>query len=307
MNKNITFYPVLDATQINEMVVEVAYYFSYEVDGNMIDISSNIERDQYITLDNNSDYDKDENTLIIDVSVNLKKTQILFGPSGIAPLGAEIGLALECFSQKSKYRKVVTSNKTVKYNDESNSCDFKIKIEPKTIQSELSFNLLLTLAKSSGVLLENEFYLNNKSGVIIGTLDKKTLYLSGTGSLFPIYTRPSTDKKLWEVKFEYEDATIDKLSETVQLILNSNHKDYDYLNPKSKNYCDRLIYEIIASAVSLLVVDLKEKGMLGSLKEDYSEGTIMHFVKYCKEVIGIDFSDAMSISSTLRAYLNGED
>lgn len=307
MNKNITFYPTLDVDQLKLLNKRIIYNFHYFNDENRINISSTIESDKYMSLDSKSDFDKEENSLFVDVLVSLNNQDSLFGSTGIAPTNSQILLVLECYSQKSKFRKVLSSNKYIDQNNLFNDFSFELEIEPNTIDKEVNFSLLLILSKPADTIKDNELFLNNQPGVIIGTLDKKTLYLSGNGSLFPVYTKYSEDKKLWDIKIDYEDPTIDKFSETVQLILNSSHKDYDLLNPQSKNYCERLIYEIISSAVTLIILDLKEKNLLSSLKDNYLEGTIMHFIKYCNDVIHIDLNDTLSISSTIRAYLNGDD
>lgn len=306
MNKNITFYPTLDADQLKLLDKKIKYNFHYLSNENTIAISTT-ENEKFISFDNKSEFDKEENSLFVDISVTLNNQNSLFGPTGIAPTDSQILLMLECYSQKSKFRKVVSSNKYIEQNILFDDYSFELEIEPNIIDREVTFSLLLILSKPTDHIKDNELFLNNTPGVIIGTLDKKTLYLSGNGSLFPIYTKSSNDKKLWDIKIDYEDPTIDKLSETIQLILNSSHKDYDLLNPQSKSYCERLIYEIISSAVTLIILDLKEKNLLGSLKDNYSEGTIMHFIKYCNDVIHIDLNDTLSISSTIRAYLNGDD
>lgn len=308
MNKNILYFPTLDLSLMNNLDCEIQYHFFYFENGEKTEVPYFIDNNKFITFGKETDYDKDEHELIIETTIRINKPNILFGKEGIAPSNSKLGLALECYSQKSRFRNVANSNN--KYIDEGQkdfSLQFTITIPPRSVSLEVSLSILLFLSKKANVLIEGEAYLNNQEGVILGTLDCKTLYLSGNGSLFPIYIEPSCDKKLWNVEFKYDDPAIDKLSECVKLIINSNHKDFPYLDSKSHTYCERLIVEIVSSTIILLFSDLKENGQLDTLKGNYIEGSILHFFKYCKEVNNIDISDVNTLSTSLREYFEGDD
>lgn len=307
MNKKITFYPTLDIDQISKLEFSIDYELFYKNNSELVEIESTIENNKFITIDKKCEFDKDEHDLIIREHLKIKNTNVLFGPDGIAPFQASIGCALECYAQKAKFRKVSFNSQVIDYSNNDNKFTFELTVPKRTLNDELTMSVILFLYENAIEVTDNEIILNNTKGVILGTLDTKTLYLSGTGSLFPIFMKPSNDKKLWTVKFEYESPESDKFSESVQLLINTNHKDYYMLDPQNKCYCERLIYEIISSAVTLLILDLKENNYIDDLNGSYADGSILQFIKYCKDVLNIDLDSPLSISSSLREYLDGEE
>jgi hypothetical protein len=131
--------------------------------------------------------------------------------------------------------------------------------------------------------------------------------MTGVGSLFPIYTKPTPNGKLWDLEIDYDDPATDQLSDCVKLVLNSAHKDYCLLDVNDKHYCDRLIYEIISEAITVLLCQLREDHYLDKIEGTYSDGSIMAFVKYYKEMLNLDVSSISSISSSLRGYLDNKE
>ena len=63
-----------------------------------------------------------------------------------------------------------------------------------------------------------------------------------------------------------------------------------------------MIYEIVASVMTILIIDLKESHYLDNLDGNYADGSIMQFMKYYKETLELDIRDPVNISSTLRDY-----
>ena len=178
-----------------------------------------------------------------------------------------------------------------------------ISIGKNTINRELTINLLIYLKEKSNNVIGTESFLNNDEGTILGKLASYNVFLSGFGSLFPIYSKPIDDKKLWILEIDYDDPADDKLSDCVKIILNTNSKDYKYINQKDEiNFCSKVIYEIVASALTILIIDLKENHYLENLDGNYADGSILQFIKYYKETLGLDIRDPNNISSTLRDY-----
>ena len=91
------------------------------------------------------------------------------------------------------------------------------------------------------------------------------------------------------------------------LILNSKHKDYYYLDPKSNDYCDKFAEEIVSNAITMLLCKLKEDQYLEDISDGYMNGSIMEFVRYCKDTLEIDFTNVNSICESIRKFADGSD
>ena len=155
--------------------------------------------------------------------------------------------------------------------------------------------------------MENEIFLNNERGALLGTLDSKKIFMSGTGSMFPIYNKSMGNSDLWAVEIQYDQPEIDSLSESLKLFLNIDHPDYCMLDVNNKKYCPRLVLEIVSSAIVSLIMKLHEDEALDDLNMDYADGSVLAFVKYYRDVLELNIDDIISVSSSLRNYLNGKE
>ena len=309
MKKDILLYPTLEPNQVAILEPSVEYIFQYKpkLASVFVAVHHSVEKSKFITLDSKSEFDWEQDDLIIKVEVKIKNVSSLFGPEGVAPEKSKIGTILESYSRKAKFRTTSISTTFVERSMKDSVLSFNICIPKGRVEGELDLNVLLYLAEEADHLNDDESFLNNIPGAILGVLDTKTLCLTGNGSLFPIINKPSTDNKLWSLVISYDDPALDKLSDSIQLLLNTKHKDYEYLDQSSPKYCDQLILEIVANAVVLIVEDLRSRGYLGDLSGEYDDGSILQFVKYLKNVIRVDLSDASSLSSSLRDYLERND
>ena len=309
MNKSINFYPTIDSGLLSEIKLSCSFqFFSYvENEKKFNEIHSFIDENRFITLDSKSEFDKELQDLCVRVVLSIENPSLLFGKNGVAPTNSIIGVAVEIFSQKSKYRNTAISKTSIESNGDKQKYICELIIPKKTILDQVEINTHLYLAKGVFELDETEAFLNNKQGTLLGLVDKKTLFLSGAGSLFPINNIVMDSKKLWEINIDYENPEEDLLSESISLNLNVKNKDFEFLDPSSKSYCSRLIYEVMANAVTVLLLDLKEKGYLDNLNGMYESGSVLEFAKYLKNRLNIDFSDAHAISSSLHEYLNGDE
>ena len=305
MAGSVNFYPTLDKEILNSLESQVDFSFSYRSpEGKYIPLEVKKEGKNLTFLDT-KDWNPYTNSLTIYANVSFEHASVLFGPNGIAPNGSSLGVALEVFSNTGKYRQVYFDKETKIVNANSHvSLDTLFAtIGKNTVNREVSINVLIYLKEKSKQISNEESFLNNDEGVILGKIASFTVYLSGFGSLFPIYTKALDDKKLWLLEIDYDTPAEDKLSDSVKLILNTNSKDYMYIDQNDKeHFCPKMIYEIVASVMTILIVDLKENGFLDNLDGNYADGSIMQFIKYYKETLGLDIRDPVSISSTLRDY-----
>ena len=305
MAASFNFYPTLDKELLNSFGAKVDISFSCKsLDGKRITLTTKKEG-KVLTFVNADDWNPYTDSLMIVTNIEYDNAPVLFGPNGIAPNGSTLGVALEVFSNSAKYRQACFDNDNKIENSAGHFSlnPLYINISKNTVNHELSINVYLYLkTKSKKIDIEDSF-LNNDEGTMLGKLTTFTVYLNGFGSLFPIYTKAVEDKKLWLLEIDYDEPAEDKLSDSVKLILNTNSKDYKYIDQNDKDhFCPKLIYEIVASVMTILIIDLKENHHLENLDGNFADGSILQFVRYYKETLGLDIRDPLNISSTLRDY-----
>lgn len=312
MARKINFYPTLELYHYNLLNPKVNYsFFYYPNNGNDISqIEYKIANQKYITLSTkNNHWDPINYDLYMNVCLDYENGSILYGENGICPLDGEISICLEWYSQKSKKRGIIfptKKNDFLKKNNDKNKINFICAFEKNVFLNDVEINILIFNSKKSNNVKQSENFLNNEEGVVLGTLDNKTLFMTGTGSLFPIYIKSLQNNKLWELQIECNEPENDKFSDCVKLILNADHKDYPLLDVTSKKYCDRLIFEIISNAVTVIICYLKENKMLEDLSRPCSDGSILSFIKYYKDNLELNIDNVASISDSLRNYLDKE-
>jgi hypothetical protein len=307
MSKAINFYPTLESCDLEKLGFNSKYHFSFVQNGEEKEVGFS-EVNRFITLDEkNSNWDPFNFDLKVSVSISIANGSVLYGENGIAPKGATLGICLEWYSQKAKAREVISSKNNILFSEKSQSFEFSTVFKKNTFDGNIEMNILVFLKQSSPIVGNDESFLNNTEGAILGQLDNKTVFMTGTGSLFPIYTKAIPNGKLWDLEINYENPEIDQLSDSVKLIINSAHKDYCLLDVNNKHYCDRLIYEIVCQSIVVLICRLKEDHCLDKIGGNYADGSIMAFVKYYKEMLNLDISDISTIFSSLHNYLDSKE
>ena len=309
MSRSINFYPTFDDNHYISLNPVIKYnFFYYPNDKNDIEeIDSTITSNKFITLSTEKNHwDCLTYDLYMKINVEIINGDVLYGREGICPTNGEISLGLEWFSKKSKKRGWIIPNKNnnIRNDETKQNFIFECKFDKNTFLYDIEINLVLFNSRSDDKVDDSEIFLNNQTGVMFGYLDSKVLFMTGTGSLFPIYVNSVNDNKLWHLEIDCNEPENDKLSDCVKLILNSNHKDFKLLDTSSKHYCERLVFEIVANAVTILICHLKENGFLDNLNGTIADGSILHFVKYYKENLGLNIDNVNSISTSLREYLD---
>ena len=305
MNKAVYFYRTLDQDILKKIDSCIEFEFYYKGDNSLkipLKILENNDKD--ILFDDDCDFDNKLDDLFANIKCEIKNTKALFGADSIAPLHSKIGIALEIYSQKSKYRDVSISDIELDYSLNDAVVEFSNIIPKNNIFSELTFNIFLFLKESSKNLLLNEDkYLINVPGVLLGSIQTTTAYFKGNGSLFPIFNASINSKELWQLELTFADPGYEKMSETVCLKLNVNSPNFKYVDVNSNSYCPALINEILVNAITILITELKESYDTTFDYDDANQGSVLEFALYLKNVLKIDFSSPLAISSSLKEYL----
>lgn len=303
ISKNISFYP-----QLNDELFDCIYdtknsnlSFSYTVNDEVKSIEY-IDNNDNISFDNSTDWNCDDYDLDVVINIKLKNLSKLFGANGIAPSNSKIGLCVEWYSPQAKIRKVIKAQDLISISDSDKSFTFEITLPRQTFNSSLSLNVLLYLAKQDGDLSKDESLLNNNTGVLIGTVIKKVIFMVGNGSQFPIKVISIPNSNLlWKLELSLDEPGSRQISDGISLILNSAHKDYKYIDPNSNYYCERLADEIVTNAIVIFLTELSKSSEF-DLDGNYEEGTLLSYAKYCKERLDIDFDGLISISNSMHEF-----
>lgn len=301
--KNICFYPKLNDEMFDCIFDKenTNISFSYIVNDEIKIIDFDDTNDN-ISFDKNVDWNCDDYNLEISINIKLKNLKTLFGSTGIAPFNSKIGLAIEWYSAQAKIRSVTKSQNLISQNDNELSFVFDISLPKQTFTGTVSLNALLYLAESADNVSNDELYLNNNVGVLIGDIMKKVIFMSGNGSQFPIKVISIPEcNLLWKLELNLDEPESRQFSDGVTLILNSSHKDYKFIDPNSPTYCDRLANEIVTNAIVLFLSELSNLSEF-DLDSDYEDGTLLFYAKYCKERFDINFDGLESISNSVHEF-----
>lgn len=302
-SNNICFYPKLTDELFNYIYDEKStnIIFLYSVNEEVRPIAYNDDNDN-ISFDNSTDWNCDDYDLDVIINIKLKNLDKLFGINGIAPLNSKIGLCIEWYSAQSKIRKVVNYQDFITNHDSEKIFKFEFTLPKQTFNSSVSINVLLYLAESADEVLNDEIVLNNNVGVVIGNLMKKVIFMTGDGSQFPIkvISIPESNR-LWKLELDLDDPGSKQVSDGLTLILNSAHKDYKFIDPNSKDFCECLADEIVTNALTLFLNELSKSSEF-DLEGNYDDGTLLAYAKYCKDKLDINFNSLMDISNSLHEF-----
>ena len=292
-----------------KIVIEMTEpFFQYKSNGNwnnleMEDIEG--ENPFYKKLsDKNGVWNFDNYGLRFQREYNLRFPGFLFGKDGVVPHDAEIGIALMYTSSESKQRGVIPIGQ---FNARMNNITFDAEhfFEHGKFRINASFTTIFYVAKA-GNPREDEAHLANKAGYRLGEIETFTLIFDGKGSWFPIYEKDMKNQPLWNVVYSSTEPAYDSFLDSVEIQINTAHKEYKYIDRKSKSFNRQLLIEVIAGAMCIIVENFKaqesewENAMTNG---DYSEGSVSQAINYFVKVLQWDVSKPEKLSLSIRKHL----
>lgn len=309
MSDVVSLFPVLTDELLGKIRFQKSEYeFYYSRDDNEWALHTEdvgMGDSKHIIKDEQGIWDPDNYNLCLKRRYSLRTYQCLFGESGIACNNAVIGMALIWTSQDSKQRGVIEIGEIKKSNlDLSFSMNYEFP--PAQLRGTVDFSTVLYI-KKEGTPGWDEDHLANKYGCILGEIDKYSITLDGKGSVFPIYEVNEPGQPLWYVKCDWDDPTYDLFSEAVQINLNVAHKNYKYLDKTKRTYDDQLLKEVIASALSIVILKLHDQEVYWDNTINgtgIQSGSVSEAVNYFVNTLEWDVSSPELISLSIRKFFD---
>lgn len=300
---NIAFYPTLNSIDINKLVIEdtpnfdLLYFDEKTKDLNTINVK--YFEDKIILRDLNDRWSHEYNNLIIRKKVTINSS-ILFGINGIAPSGSKIGICTAFKSNKSLQRGL-TENIVISEEDGIVEFYLEHNFDKNQIRSDFTLEAIFYLKTPTLIVLEEEKYLNNTKGIILGTIYEHKFLLSGDGSRFPTKIIKDKDGPLWRIlSGGYLD---DSIEDNVLLEINESHKDYKLFDYKDReNFNENFVKEVSISIVFQLVNKHKEE-YINANKDEFGHGTIGSLIRHYVEGYHLDLSNVEIVFSEINRRL----
>ena len=228
----------------------------------------------------------------------------LFGPQGVVPENATIGVGVVWKCKESSIRGAEEVG-TFTFNDKGpRTFTFEHTFTKGELKKEIHFSTILYV-KAAGESKKNEFHLANRSGLQLGELDEMSVVMEGGGSEFPVIETGDPSMPLWWVNCMWTDPQDDAFSdENVRLCINTEHKRYPLVFSDKLNDSP-LFLEIMASAIEIIIHKVMKSELWTDIRSgnNNSSGSIGEAVQYFIETFDLDVDSTERLSISIRSYL----
>ena len=297
MAKNILFYKTLNKDLLEKLDCRIeCFNASYSTRGEQVTLKCNYEEDggvQYLSIvDDTGRWSPDEYNLILDGTLVLTDTNVLFGRDGVVPDGGTLGIGVVWKSKTSGYRSAKAIH-VVESCSGMQEYPFSVEFEAASVRGsiELVFQLYL---KNSG---------NNSplpSGVSLGDVYRTNIILEGINSTFTVFEKSAPGEPLWTVVCDWDDPEYDSFSEHVRVTINTAHPAWNFTTDDDVR--KELLKEIMASSMQVVISELK--GEYIDLAEEYVSGSVCDAIAYITSRAHLETDSPCSIARSIRAYLD---
>lgn len=309
MSKNIAVFPKLNADIYSAICFESSDIYSTEINSKKVPLQQSVAKDdnrEVVLLNPEKEpWSLLDNNLIVQRTVNIKNPSPLFGEQGIACKNAIIGIGLRWSSKESRQRGVYEIG-LLKSDSNDVEVSYTVKFEKCFLKSSLSLETIFYI-KEKGDPEDSELFLGNKKGLVLGELDFVNIRLDGKGSEFPIFEEDNNDPSnpLWSVNIDWDIPSISSFVDSFQIYLNKKNPNYKFIDKTNEHYDSHLMNEIVSSALTLLVLKLKED--INSWDEmdknvNLEEGSVSQAVYYFKHHLHMNFDNPVTIHESFRRY-----
>lgn len=284
------------------------YYFSEtdvkEIKEQKFENSSNEKMFQLV--DDDYEWNPKINSLFMDLNLSLKNCSCIFGKNGTCYKDAIIGIGLSWKPDKSRIKRCIKIGEITTNDNEKN---FTINsIELQNISSNVSFKLFMYVVKP-GTIDGNPFF-GNEQGIVIHDENAWTIIVDGGGSVFPIIETEEENGPLWYFKCDVSDICEENFDDDhILIVLNKKHPLYPSIHPKSPEYNDFFQSEVLSSAITCIVMAIRNKQPNGKIDfdQEYESGSILQVLSYFKEKLGFNINGSyQELISSIKMFFDKE-
>lgn len=307
MANNIMLFPSLNEELVSKIRFEKEkfhFYYTDEHDEEEYDlVDERVEASSFYCIkDEHGKWTQDDNNLCFRSTFRLRTFQCLFGENGIACKNAKLGMAIQWTSSDSRQRGVVKIGE-FSADEQIMEAEVEQRFEKAQLRGLVTLSIIIYLAKP-GNPSEGEVHLANTEGYVLGELESYTLKLDGSGSAFPVFEVSDQGQPLWYIKCDWEDPTSDAFSECVSINLNTAHKNYAYIDRNTKEFNKQLLFEIVASAITLIIEKVRHESDWDQIMrgENLEQGSVGQAIYYFKSALEWDLTDSETVSLSARKF-----
>ena len=290
------FYPVIDNEKVKELKISVkkSFYFKTDDEKHYFQIKPVNEFDgdktlDYMLEDEDYEWDVKKQEVFLNLEIKISNPNCLFGDTGVAYDDSILGFGLEWKANNSKIKnclkigEILNSGKEIYFKKE----DIRIN----DLNSNIDFNWVIYVIKSGNK--KNTAFFGNEKGLILGDGLFWRIITDGESSIFPIQEEDNLKGPLWRCESNITDIFEDDFTiENVTIFINRKHPSYTYISPKSENYNKAFFIEVISSALTMLILDIRNGEKL-QVSNAESKGSIAMALNYFYS-LGIDINGSNS-------------
>lgn len=312
--ENIYFYSTLNDELLDQAGYKSnPYYFAYAFDGGYKKLIPSGKNN--IKLEDPMESWKVENDgIYLKKEILFEYPEVLYGKTGIACTGAEIGLSITWINRNLTQmgtilpKNVYTSGVTKIY-------EFEHEFMPGEIRGDLELDLIMYIKTPAQAVRSDEEDLMNEAGVSVGTLDETHIDFGNTYMDFPIQEVNDKKQPLWWLEMgPWTDPTTEAFDEdNICIYLNTAYKSCPKLGDEIKN--EDVLIDIITTAYVMIFEKIEEFGYLNQTINDVdlTPGSISKIMFYfwSSRETEIDMSSAerrhKTIWKNVEMMINGGD
>lgn len=271
------------------IVKSSSYYFGDDKNNVLIEkqLSGSDDPNNKVLEDEDCGWDPVKDPVHLTFDAVIAHPNVLFGENGICYEDTVIGVGLEWRSEKGRV-------KNCAYLGHLDSSSNQVALKGSGIvlndfSNNVIFQLIFFIEKP-GTKKENQFF-GNEKGLVIGEMPFYKLFVTGTGSLFPITLAHDSNGPLWWVRTNFTDVCLDEFSDdNLAIVLNACNKNYHFIEENSPDFNISLLCQVLGAALATLIMEIRDKQSdnVINLDEKGEKGSIQRALVYLKSPVGID-------------------
>lgn len=240
----------------------------------------------YQLVDPFEQWDPKNKGIFMSFEINFRDSTGLFGRSNYVFEDAKVGVGITWQSEGSKYRHCIKFGDITHYNKDITFKKTNVYIE--NFSSNTTFSIILYISKPGNC--GGNAYFANEKGMVLCEEPLWTVILDGEGSIFPIFDYEDPNGPLWSYDVDVDDITEEPFDrQHISIKLNKLHNSYRFLNYNDESFNESFFKEIIASAMTMIIIKLRENEIDGTFdfKKSYEKGSILSVLKFFNDVLSI--------------------